>query len=328
MPFEFLVPGLAAFLLTAIVLHVLLLWARRFLPVDIPNGRSLHTRPTPRFGGLAMLVGAAAALALCGGLVPTWLWPIPILAATSLLDDFLSLSAVPRFLIQIAVATAYAVFLSIDLVWLLPVVLATVWMTNLYNFMDGSDGLAGGMTFAGFAAYATVAASAGDHEIAVVCLAVCGAALAFLLRNRHPASVFMGDAGSIPLGFLAAAVGAVGLQRGLWDLWLPALVFLVFIADATVTLLRRLWHGERVWLAHSTHYYQRMIRMGIGHVGTARVYFLTMAGCAVSAVFIQLTLPTLGMTALLAWCAVLAVLGLRIDALWARHSDAGAWPAQ
>jgi UDP-N-acetylmuramyl pentapeptide phosphotransferase/UDP-N-acetylglucosamine-1-phosphate transferase len=324
MPFEFLVPGLTAFLSTAIVLHVLLLWGRRFLPVDVPNGRSLHTQPTPRFGGLAMLLGCLSALGLGGGLVPAWLWPIPMLAAASLLDDFLSLSAVSRFVIQIAVATAYAVYLPIGLVWLLPVVLATVWMTNLYNFMDGSDGLAGAMTLAGFAAYATVAAFAGDREITAVCLAVCGAALAFLLRNRHPASVFMGDAGSIPLGFLAAAVGLIGLQRGLWDIWLPILVFLVFIADATVTLLRRLFNGERVWLAHSSHYYQRMIRMGIGHAATARMYFVAMAGCTVSAVVIQLTLSTQGVIALLAWCAVLAVLGLRIDFLWARHSDVGA----
>ena len=94
---EFFVPGLTAFLLTAVVLQLLLARAHRFLPVDRPNERSLHARPIPRFGGLAILVGSALALALPGGVAPLWLWPIPVLAAISLLDDFLTLPAVPRF---------------------------------------------------------------------------------------------------------------------------------------------------------------------------------------------------------------------------------------
>lgn len=313
---EFLVPGLTAFLLTAVALQLLLVRAHRFLPVDQPNERSLHARPVPRFGGLAILVGSTLALTLPGGVLPLWLWPVPVLAAVSLLDDFVTLPAVPRFIVQIAVAAAFALMLSINTLWLLPVVVAMVWMTNLYNFMDGSDGLAGGMALSGFGAYALLAAFAGDGELAVVSIVLCGAALAFLLRNLHPASVFMGDAGSIPLGFLAAAIGLIGVRRDIWDAWLPLLVFLVFIADATVTLLQRLRRGERVWQPHRTHYYQRLVRMGVGHAGTAKFYFAAMVGCAACAVWVQLNAPRFGPALLLAWALLFMLTGRFVDRRW------------
>lgn len=313
---EFIVPGLSAFFLTAVVLQVLLVRAHRFLPVDQPNERSLHARPVPRFGGLAILVGSTLALALPGGIVPLWLWPVPVLAAISLLDDFISLPAVPRFVVQIAVAGLFALTQSIGALWLLPVTFAMVWMTNLYNFMDGSDGLAGGMALSGFGCYALLAASAGDRELAVVSIVLCGAALAFLLRNVHPASVFMGDAGSIPLGFLAAAIGLIGVQRDIWGAWLPMLVFLVFIADATVTLAQRLRRGERFWQPHRTHYYQRLVRMGLGHSGTAKIYLSAMVGCAASAVVVQLSAPGCGPGVLAAWALVFLLTGRRVDRRW------------
>lgn len=315
MSFESVVPALLAFGLTAVLLQ-LLMWGNRFLPVDHPNERSLHTRPVPRFGGLAILVGGALALLLAGPPVARWLWPVPLLAAVSLIDDFVTLPAVPRFALQIAVAGVFAAGL-LGVSWLLlPVVFAMVWMTNLYNFMDGSDGLAGSMALAGFGGYALLALQAGDAQLAVVCLSVCGAAIAFLLRNLHPASVFMGDTGSIPLGFLAAAIGLIGIERGLWGVWVPVMMFLVFIADASVTLLRRLRRGERVWQAHRTHYYQRLVRMGLGHAGTARLYFAAMAGCSASAALVQLLAPQLGAVLLLAWCALFVMLGRRVDRRW------------
>lgn len=313
---EILVPGLTAFVLTAIVLQLFLVRAHRFLPVNLPNDRSLHARPIPRFGGLAILTGSTLALALPGGIMPLWLWPIPVLAAISLLDDFMTLPAVPRFLVQIGVATAFVWMQSADAYWFVPLVLAMVWMTNLYNFMDGSDGLAGGMALAGFGAYAMLASHAGDAELAVVNLVLCGAVAAFLLRNLHPASVFMGDAGSIPLGFLAAAIGLIGVQRGIWDAWLPLVVFLVFIADATTTLIQRLRRGERIWQAHRTHYYQRLVRMGFGHAVTARLYFSAMVACAVSATAVQLAAPAAGPAVLVAWMVVFVLIGRRVDRRW------------
>lgn len=325
---EILLPGLTAFVLTAAVLQLLLARAHRYLPVDMPNDRSLHARPIPRFGGLAILIGSALALLLPGGIVPLWFWPVPALAAISLLDDFVTLPAVPRFLVQIGVATAFAWMQSVSLLWVAPLVIAMVWMTNLYNFMDGSDGLAGGMALSGFGAYAALATCAGDIELAVISLALCGAVLAFLLRNLHPASVFMGDAGSIPLGFLAAAIGLIGVQRGVWGVWLPVLVFLVFIVDATATLMWRICRGERFWEAHRTHYYQRLVRMGLGHAGTARLYFAAMIACAVSASGVQLTSPALGPAVLAAWSLLFVLVGRRVDRCWRAFEQRGAGDVQ
>ncbi|WP_018412815.1 MraY family glycosyltransferase [Methyloversatilis thermotolerans] len=329
MSIEILAPALAAFVLTGVILQLALQWARHLLPVDQPNERSLHVRPIPRFGGLAMLAGGALALAWANGGIafPHWLWPLAVLAAVSLADDFLSLPFLPRLLIQLAVATVFVMQLPLHVMWVVPLVLAMVWMTNLFNFMDGSDGLAGSMALTGFAAYALAAALAGDVEICTVSLAVCGAALAFLLRNRHPASVFMGDGGSIPLGFLAAAVGLLGVVRDIWAPWFPLLAFLVFVLDATATLVQRGLRGERVWQAHRTHYYQRLVRMGFGHAATARLYAVAMTGCAASAVLAQQLHPWAGYPVLFAWTALAVAWGRRLDRRWAHHQSEAAGSA-
>lgn len=311
-------------LTTACVLQVFLLHARGILPVDHPNDRSLHAKAVPRFGGIALLLGAGVGLFVFDSGFASWLWPVPVLAAISLLDDFVTLPAVPRFLVHIAVAVAFVWSQADAGMWLLPLVIALVWMTNLYNFMDGSDGLAGGMALAGFGGYALLAWWSGDVQVLAVCFAVCGAALAFLLRNLHPASVFMGDAGSIPLGFLAAGVGMIGVQRGLWSAWVPVMLFLVFIADASVTLMQRLLRGERIWQAHRSHYYQRLVRMGLGHAQTAKLYFAAMIGCAASAAMVQMLAPGLGIALVLAWCVLFVLMGRRIDRRWRAFEAAAA----
>ncbi|MFH1814188.1 MAG: glycosyltransferase family 4 protein [Pseudomonadota bacterium] len=308
--------ALLSCLTTACVLQVLLVTARGILPVDHPNERSLHTNAVPRFGGVALLTSGGIVLFLSDLGLVSWLWPVPVLVAISLIDDFVTLPAIPRFVVQTAVASAFVWMLTGMVWWSFPLIPAVVWMTNLFNFMDGSDGLAGGMALAGFGGYALLAWLAGDVQVATVCLVVCGAALAFLLRNLHPASVFMGDAGSIPLGFLAAGVGLVGVERGLWSAWVPVMMFLVFIADASVTLTQRLLRGERVWQAHRSHYYQRLVRMGLGHAQTAKLYFAAMIGCAASAAMVHILAPGMGIVLLLAWCTLFALMGRRIDRRW------------
>src|SRR5258706_12158992 len=158
--------------------------------------------------------------------------------------------------------------------------LGVAWIANVYNFMDGTDGLAGGMSVIGFGAYAVAAVSQGDASMAALSLALAASALAFLIHNFHPARIFLGDVGSIPLGFLAGALGVIGWNDEAWPLWFPCAVFAPFIADATLTLVRRLIRGERVWQAHREHYYQRMVRSGLGHRGTAYVAYGIMGLCA------------------------------------------------
>ncbi|MCL2831165.1 MAG: hypothetical protein FWD77_10620 [Betaproteobacteria bacterium] len=256
--------------------------------VDRPNQRSLHEHPVPRIGGLALL-GGALPLAFAGGAPWQLLLLALFLLALSLIDDIFGLSVRLRLAGHLF-AALFLVF-SLDAA---PVsffslaagcfaCLACAWMTNLYNFMDGSNGLAGGMAFFGFGALGLAAVAAGDAPLAVLGASLAVSALAFLRFNFHPARVFLGDCGAIPLGFLAAGIGLAGAQKGLWPWWFAPLVFAPFIIDATVTLLRRLLRGERVWQAHREHYYQRLIRMGWSHRRTALAYYCAMFFAAAGA---------------------------------------------
>jgi UDP-N-acetylmuramyl pentapeptide phosphotransferase/UDP-N-acetylglucosamine-1-phosphate transferase len=186
--------------------------------------------------------------------------------AVSFLDDVHSLPIAVRLPAHVAAAFAAVLAFAMPrpghLVGLGRAALAVIaiaWMANLYNFMDGADGLAGGMALIGFAVLAIAAAQSGFTPLALAALATSSAAAGFLPFNFPPARVFLGDAGSVPLGFLAGALGAWGAVLGAWPAWFPMLVFSPFIVDASVTLLRRLLAGERVWIAHRAHAYQRLV---------------------------------------------------------------------
>ena len=250
--------------------------------VDEPTPRSLHERAGRGGGG-----GGVGPGGLLGGVL--WVQPMLglgmlMLAAVSFWDDRHGLAARTRFAVHVAVAALWLGYVLPAAVmpspwgWaLLPVL---VWGMNLYNFMDGADGLAGGMAVSGFGALAVAAGMAGDVQLAVAGGALAGAAAGFLCFNLHPARVFLGDSGSVPCGFAMAALGLEGWMRGLWTWWFPLLVFAPFVADATFTLLRRMLRGERFWEAHRGHYYQRMVRSGCGHRYTARLAYALMLMCA------------------------------------------------
>jgi UDP-N-acetylmuramyl pentapeptide phosphotransferase/UDP-N-acetylglucosamine-1-phosphate transferase len=194
-----------------------------------------------------------------------------------------------------------------------------MWMTNLYNFMDGSDGLAGGMALCGFGCYGTGAWLNGNEAFALLNFAVASAALGFLFFNLHPAKVFMGDAGSIPLGFLAAAFGVLGWQQNYWPFWFPMLVFSPFVADATITLFKRALRGEKLSQAHRNHYYQRLVKMGWGHRNTALAEYVLMLIASASALW-GINLDTRGEIGLLiGWCAIYLCLMMWIDRRWRLH---------
>src|SRR5260221_710142 len=206
-------------------------------------------RPVPRTGGIALRAGAAACLAL--GAAELWR-PLALalaLAVLSFLDDLRGVPVALRLAAHVLAAGVFAWYLLSPMhpAELAALVLAMVWITNLYNFMDGADGLAGGMALVGFGAYAAPASTAGHASLAVACVSLAAASFAFLLHNFHPARLFLGDVGSIPLGFLAAALGLQGWRDDVWPLWFPALVFGPFIGDATLTLLKRVARREAVW---------------------------------------------------------------------------------
>jgi len=289
-------------------------WAWR-LATDEPNHRSLHTRVTPRVGGWGIVAGVLCAL-VATSVAPVWMWPALGLVAVSFADDRHGLSTGLRFAVHCLAAVTLVVVCGLSWLPALSVAVLTVWMTNLYNFMDGSDGLAGGMAFFGFGACALAAASAGQPELATTAAALAGGAAGFLLFNLHPARVFMGDAGSIPLGFLAAALAVAGALSNAWPVWFVPVVFAPFIVDASVTLVRRIFRGERFWQAHREHFYQRLVRSGFGHARTAWFAYALMAVCAASALAVRTAsgitvLAVLGLPA-----ALLLTAGFWIDRRW------------
>jgi len=313
-------PGILSFVVAFVALRLLIGPFARFA-LDQPNERSLHEQPVPRTGGIAVLAGTASAMVFLKGAYWLPLALALVLAAVSLVDDLRDMPTPVRL---VAHLTAAAVLVGSAL-WpghplgVVLLVIAIAWITNLYNFMDGSDGLAGGMAVIGFGTYALAAFLAGDALLAMLCTAIAAAAAAFLTHNFPPARIFLGDVGSIPLGFLAGALGVLGWHGGLWPLWFPALVFGPFIGDATLTLVRRLLRGERVWQAHREHYYQRLVRMGFGHRGTALIAYAVMAACGAVALFGRTQPLIIQIFAFLSAAAGLAVVAAWVDMRWSQH---------
>jgi UDP-N-acetylmuramyl pentapeptide phosphotransferase/UDP-N-acetylglucosamine-1-phosphate transferase len=208
-----------------------------------------------------------------------------------------------RFVLHVAVCALFSAAILASEHGVLAVAaaaLAFAWMANLYNFMDGSDGLAGGMALIGFSFYGAAAWLAGSTEFALVNFSIAAAAAAFLVFNFHPARIFLGDAGSVPLGFLAAALGLTGWLQRDWTWWFPVLVFSPFIVDASATLARRLLQREKVWQAHRDHYYQRLVQLGWGHRKTALAEYALMAasgGLALAALTLTAGLQAVALAA-------------------------------
>lgn len=274
---------------------------RRRNLLDHPNERSSHVVPTLRGGGIAP-VGAVllawVALGL-GGWAPPAI--IAIVLGTLLLagvcwrDDLHGLPAATRLAAQ---AGAVAIGLAAVPHNLLPrwvdpaaslaaVGILWLWWVNLFNFMDGIDGLAGSEAAAIGGGILAIAALGGgiDPTAALLAAAILGAALGFLIWNWAPARVFLGDVGSAPLGYLTGFLLIVAAARGSW---MVALILpLYFLVDATVTLARRLLRGERIWQPHRQHYYQQAVRGGLSHAAVVKRVIaadIVLIGCGWAAV--------------------------------------------
>jgi UDP-N-acetylmuramyl pentapeptide phosphotransferase/UDP-N-acetylglucosamine-1-phosphate transferase len=277
----------AAALLCGLATRALIPILRRRNVLDRPNERSSHTAPTPRGGGMA-LVGtvllAWLGLGLTGRVSPALIIGVlpgtMLLAAVSWIDDLRGLSPAIRLAAQgIAVAIGLCALPATDNplhAWLGPVLyfaaagLLWIWWVNLFNFMDGIDGLAGSEAAAigGGLLVFSLLGSGVDPARALLAAAILGAAFGFLLWNWSPARIFLGDVGSVPLGYLTGFL-LIGLAAGgFWKI--AAILPLYFLADATITLLRRLLRGERVWQAHRRHFYQQAVRNGLGHAAVVR----------------------------------------------------------
>ena len=313
---------LVSVLVTLVLTFILMTGKTGFIVRDIPNERSLHSTPVPRVGGIALMAGVLSGWGLLMPFLAWWVaLPMLMLFALSLLDDVRNLSPQTRLIGHFIAALAAVTGAGVSLLWFVPVLLFIVWMTNLYNFMDGSDGLAGGMALFGFGCYGVGAWLGGNGAFALLNFSVAAAALGFLFFNFYPARVFMGDAGSIPLGFLAAVFGVSGWQAGYWPFWFPLLAFSPFIADATATLLRRAWRGEKLSQAHRGHYYQRLVQMGWGHRNTAFAEYVLMLLAGTSALWGASMGNTGQVCLLLGWCLIYLTLMLWADKHWREYQS-------
>lgn len=299
--------------------------------LDRPNERSLHQIPVPRTGGVAVLAALICGLVLLQFVLSPpveWGWIATasiVVGVVSLLDDQGEVKPLYRLAAHLFAAILLVmggiVWTRVDLpglVWVLPgavgivfTLLFVVWMINLYNFMDGMDGLAGGMTVFGFASLAAMGWQT-EPAYALPNAIVAASAAGFLLGNFPPARIFLGDLGSATLGLLAAASSLVGARRGLFPLWIALLAFSPFIVDATLTLLGRIARGERVWQAHRSHHYQRLILAGWSHCKTVLWSYLLMAACGTTAIAAVSMTEQDQLLLLVAWAIIYAVIGYRI----------------
>lgn len=279
--------GVLAFLLVG----TMLLAARRAGVLDRPGARSSHLTPTPTGVGLG-LVCAIAIAALLAGPGPEALWsgrgayPRFWLAAALLalglsvigfLDDLRGVPAGARFALQLLAAAALLAAPGIgwgaaSVVALLPAVLALTWTMNAYNFMDGSNGMAGLQGVFGGALLALLFALRSQPELSLAAATVAAACAGFLPWNLPRARGFMGDAGSVPLGFLLGALCLAGALTGALPWPVAPLALAAFHVDAGLTLLRRLWRRQRWYTPHREHVYQRLIAHGWPHTKVAVLY--------------------------------------------------------
>lgn len=309
---------------SALLISIAVIWLRlRFAHVglDQPGHRSLHTRPTPHGGGIGLVV-AAVVVGLWVGVPALWLLGVVVLALLSLIDDWRHLPFWVRLLVHLAVSL-FVVFLHAAPTPLasIAVLVLIAWSINAYNFMDGSDGLAGSMALVGFGSYAVGFMLAGEVVFSALCAAIAGAAAGFLVFNWHPARIFMGDVGSIPMGFLASGLGWFGVWAGLWPGWFPLVVFAPFLLDASATLAKRVLRRERVWEAHRDHYYQRMVRLGESHaVVCMRWLRVMLVGNVVALMLLLSGGPVWGWMFTLLWFGVLLLMGYRVDRCWNKNN--------
>lgn len=267
--------------------------ARRRHWLDHPNERSSHSEPTPRGGGLPMIVvlgTTSFAAAAASGINPRPWLPIAaaglLIAVVSWIDDLRPLPTWLRLGVHLAAAiTVASIFKGFQKIALPGIgtltlgvagaAVAVLWiagLTNAYNFMDGIDGIAGVQAVMAGAGWAIVGWMTGAEDLLLVGAITSAAAIGFLFHNWNPASIFMGDVGSASLGFLFSAMTVAASSRD--GRFVPVGILLVwpFIFDSGFTLLRRIRRGEKITQAHRSHLYQRLTQAGLSHRTVAGLY--------------------------------------------------------
>ncbi|MFT5572077.1 MAG: Fuc2NAc and GlcNAc transferase [Cryomorphaceae bacterium] len=320
--------GFVTIVLSWAAVRVLIGYLKQRKIVDTPNDRTLHQGAVPRGGGLvisASLLLVLVASAQLSGRYAMFMGLFVVVLLWALLswwDDRSDLSPKLRFGAQIALALATVcafgwlsqVQLSADL-WLkfswfgaFCSVFGILWMANLYNFMDGMDGLAASQTIIAAITIGFWFWQAGDSYFTLVCAVLAASSYGFLLWNWHPAKIFMGDVGSVTLGAFFATLLIIGVTRYQIPAVSFVVLFSVFVVDSSLTLIRRMVRGEKFWLPHRSHHYQRLAGLEIAHSKIVIAAIVLMLLCSLIATLCVLYRDMIGL-------AILAVSALLLSAI-------------
>ena len=334
---------LATFLVAAAILSWLLASRVRLYALDrlldVPNERSSHSVPTPRGGGLAIAFTALGGIILAA--VLHWVdWNLTIalvgggamIAAIGWIDDHRNLPALTRFAVQF-ISAGWAIYwlgglpslsigsatLHMGVVGSILGVIGIVWAINLYNFVDGIDGLAAGEAISTGVIGGLILLAMGQTGLATVSLIIAAANAGFLPLNWAPARLFMGDVGSGMLGYLFAVLAIASENSGAMPLLLWVLLLGAFVFDATVTLCRRIAHGERWYHAHHSHAYQRMVQAGKSHAQVSSTILVINLVLAILATVAWLR-PALFLMAIGAGTVLLSIIYLSVERVRPMHA--------
>jgi UDP-N-acetylmuramyl pentapeptide phosphotransferase/UDP-N-acetylglucosamine-1-phosphate transferase len=327
--------GAVAFLTACVLTPLLREMAKRRGRLDQPNERSSHAVPTPRNGGISILAGVVAGATASGALAERAMFATLVgalvIALLGDLDERFSLPTLLRLAVQSGAAAAILLiaapigkvtpFPSLPLLLgMFAFPISLFWIAGLmngYNFMDGLNGIASLEAIVCGAALAVMLFRNGDVAGAALCVAVACAAAGFLPWNLPSGSIFMGDTGSAPLGFLLAVLVVRATNRDVSFL-AAMLPLMPFVSDTSLTLLRRLSHRENVFSAHRTHYYQRLQRSGLSHAAVTMLWGGMAAVCSVVAIALDSASPAFAGSMLAAIATMHVVVFAAIDRRWRR----------
>lgn len=275
--------------------------------VDEPDARKVHQRKVPRLGGLAIILGVVLSYVIflkddprLQGLVLGGV----IVGVVGILDDRYGLRPLHKLagqLVAALVVVAFGVrveFLTVPFDGIiatsfLAVPLTIIWIvgvTNAVNLIDGLDGLAAGVTAVSSIVIGLISWTRSEYSVAILAFALCGSALAFLRFNSYPASIFMGDTGSMFYGFMLATLSILGTAKGFTfvSVLTPFFILAIPIVDTAAAILRRLLNGRPIMSPDRGHLHHKLMETGLSHVGTVyTVYVIAIASGLIAVVLSQ-----------------------------------------
>lgn len=290
--------GLLTFVLSLIGSILFTPWVKKIAyqvgAVDIPNDRKVHLKPIPRIGGVAFFLSILIVNVLFNKslIVEKIIFGGLLVFLVGLLDDFVELKPKPKFWLTF-LAVLIAVFIGVRVdVWRIPYtkiiikgfwadVITFVWLlgiTNAMNFIDGLDGLAGGVAVISSFSLLIISLLLGRFEMALLLSSILGSVLGFLFYNFPPASIFMGDSGAMFLGFILGAISIIGVLKvsTIINLFFPIVVLGFPVLDTAFSIIRRLLEGRAPWKYDKDHLHHRFLRIGMKtEQSIAFIYLIT-----------------------------------------------------